>query len=204
MRRFRAPLIWAALALLLAVPVALAAGSPLLEWRRPIYIAAGLAGVVALCLTLLQPLLAAGLLPGLPLRPGRQAHRAVGVLLVASVILHVAGLWVTSPPDMVDALLFRAPTLFSAFGVIAMWALFGAACLAAFRRPLRQRLPYRTWRLAHTCLAVTVVVGSVAHAALIVGTMETVSKLVLCAAALLATGWAVAELRGWRGRTRRG
>lgn len=204
MRKFRAPLIWAALAVLLTVPVVLAANSPLLQWRQPIYVAAGLAGVVALCLAVLQPLLAAGLLPGLPLRPGRQVHRAVGIALVATVILHVAGLWISSPPDMVDALLFRAPTLFSAFGVIAMWALFGAACLAAFRRSLRQRLPYRTWRLAHTCFAVTVVLGSVAHALLIIGTMETVSKIVLCAAALLATGLALAELRGWRNRPRRG
>ena len=48
-----------------------------------------------------------------------------------TVIVHVAGLWLTSPPDVIDVLLFRSPTPFSAWGAIAMWAVFAAALWAA-------------------------------------------------------------------------
>ncbi|MGP6089985.1 ferric reductase-like transmembrane domain-containing protein [Antarctobacter jejuensis] len=191
MRRLSAPLIWAALALAIAVPAGLALGSPLLAWRQRVYIIAGFAGVLGLCLILLQPLLAGGKLPGLPLRRGRQVHRVTGALLVLAVVVHVAGLWLTSPPDVVDALLFRSPTPFSPFGVVAMWALFGAALLAALRR--RLRLPYRAWRSAHTTLAVVIVTGTVLHALLIEGTMETLSKAVLCGLTALATAGVVAQ-----------
>jgi len=37
---------------------------------------------------------------------------------------------------MIDALLFTSPTPFSPFGVIAMWAIFAVALLAALRRRL--------------------------------------------------------------------
>ena len=76
-----------------------------------------------------------------------------------AVVIHVGGLWFTSPPDMIDALLFRSPTPFSPFGVIAMWAIFAVALLAAFRRRLRPR----TWRIAHMLLAIVIVAGSVVH-----------------------------------------
>ena len=68
------------------------------------------------------------------------------------VVVHVGGLWITSPPDMIDALLFTSPTPFSPFGVIAMWAIFAVAVLAAFRR----RLGLRTWRIAHMSLAAAI------------------------------------------------
>ena len=48
---------------------------------------------------------------------------------------------------MIDALIFTSPTPFSPFGVIAMWAIFAVALLAAFRRRLGLRP--RTWRIAH-------------------------------------------------------
>ena len=107
-------LIWTALGAAIAVPIAAAATSPLLAWRDPVYIAAGFAGIVAMASLLLQPLLVGGYLPGLPAPRGRRVHRAIGGILVAAVALHVAGLWVTSPPDVVDVLLFRSPTPFSA------------------------------------------------------------------------------------------
>jgi predicted ferric reductase len=198
MPRVRAILIWAALAAAIAVPVLAAAASPLLQWREPVYIAAGFAGVVAMVLLLLQPLLIGGILPGISVFRSRRLHRLVGVLLVAAIVVHVAGLWITSPPDMVDALLLRAPTLFSFFGVIAMWALFAAALMAAFRRRLRLRPG--TWRIAHASLAVVVVAGSVVHAMLIVGTMETVTKAALCALVVLATARVMAGLPGRAGR----
>lgn len=187
----RAALVWAGLALAVGVPLAVAATSPLLAWREPIYIAAGLAGVVGLGLLLVQPLLAAGLLPGLRMRPSRRLHAVVGAALVVAVVAHVAGLWITSPPDVVDALLFRSPTPFSAWGVVAMWAVFGAALLAL----LRPRLRLLLFRLCHVTLAAVVVVGTVVHAWLVDGTMGTVSKAVLCLLVLAAAAWAVREAR---------
>jgi len=81
---------------------------------------------------------------------------------------------------MIDALLFESPTPFSPFGVIAMWAIFAVALLAAFRR----RLGLRTWRIAHMVLASVIVVGTVVHGMLIEGAMETVSKAAFCALVL--------------------
>src|SRR3954469_20855209 len=166
------PLIWAALATAICVPIAAAAASPLLAWRGPLYIKAGFAGIFALGLMLVQPLLAGGTLPGLSGFRGRRVHRWIGGALVVAVVIHVVGLWITSPPDMIDALLFASPTPFSPFGVIAMWAIFAVVLLAFFRR----RLGLRTWRIVHMPLAAVIVVGTVAHAMLIEGAMETVSK----------------------------
>lgn len=199
-KRFaRVTLIWASLTTAIAVPIAAAAASPLLAWRGPVYIVAGFAGVVGLGLMLVQPLLIGGYLPGLSAQLGRQVHRWTGGLLVAAVVIHVGGLWITSPPDVVDALLFSSPTPFSNWGVIAMWAIFAAALLAAFRRWLRLRP--RTWRIAHTLLAAVIVVGTVVHALLIEGTMEIVSKAALCALVLAATLKVLAELRVWAKRS---
>ena len=115
-----------------------------------------------------------------------------------AIVVHVAGLWITSPPDMIDALLFSSPTPFSPWGVIAMWAIFAVALLAALRRRLGLRL--RTWRIAHTSLAVVIVLGSVVHGMLVEGTMETMSKAALCALVLGATIKVMVDLRVWRKR----
>lgn len=187
---------WTALVLALAVPVVLAANSPLLAWRQPVYIAAGFAGVIAFALMVLQPLLAAGVLPGLGPGIGRRVHRGIGLALVTLILLHVAGLWITSPPDVIDALLFVSPTPFSDWGVIAMWSLFAAAALAGLRR--RFMLRPVTWRMGHTTLVTVAVLGSVLHAMLVDGTMETVSKTMLSVAALGATALAVWRLKVWR------
>lgn len=196
----RAVLIWLGVALAVTVPIAVAAASPLLQWRDPIYIAACFAGIVALALVFAQPLLAGGYLPGVSIRKGRRVHSFVGVLLVSAVLVHLVGLWITSPPDVVDALLFRSPTPFSVWGVLAMWAVFAAAILAALR--LRLRLSPRIWRLGHTGLAVVTVIGSVVHALLIEGTMGTGSKVLLCALVLAATLKVVLDLRSWTLLTR--
>lgn len=194
--RVHRTLIWAAFVTAIAIPIAAAAASPLLAWRDPIYIAAGFAGVIAMACLLVQPFLAAGYLPGLSGLRGRRVHRWVGGSLVLAVVIHVAALWVTSPPDVIDALLFASPTPFSAWGVIAMWAVFAAAFLAAVRR--RVRLQPRTWRRAHTAFAAIVVVASVVHAMLIEGTMETLSKMALCVLVLAATLKALSDLRVWK------
>jgi predicted ferric reductase len=196
MRFFRGTLIWVALAIAICVPVAAATVSPLLEWRDPLYILAGFAGIIALGLVLVQPLLIGGYLPGIPAYRGRRAHLWIGGALVVAVVIHVAGLWITSPPDMIDALLFVSPTPFSPFGVIAMWAIFAVAILAVIRRRLR----LQTWRIAHMSLAVVIVVGSVVHGMLIEGTMETMSKAALCALVVLATAKVMVDLRVWRRR----
>jgi hypothetical protein len=191
-------LIWAALALAIGVPIAAAAMSPQLEWRGPIYILAGFAGMIALGLVLVQPLLIGGYLAPLSAYRGRRVHHWIGGALVVAVVVHVAGLWVTSPPDMIDALTFASPTPFSPFGVVAMWAIFAVALLAALRGRLGLRL--RTWRIAHIPLAVIIVVGSVVHAMLIEGTMETVTKAALCMLVLGATMKLLADL--WMRRKR--
>ncbi len=188
----RNSLVWCALAATFAVPIGAAAASPLLAWRDPVYIVAGFAGIFAMGLLVVQPLLAGGLLPGVLRLRSRQVHRGVGAILVVAVMVHVAALWITSPPDVIDALLFASPTPFSAWGVIAMGALFAAALMATLRRRLRLRP--RTWRLAHTGLAVVIVVGSVVHAMLIEGTMETMSKALLCVVVLMVTGKVVIDL----------
>lgn len=172
-------LAWAAVAAALVVPVAVAAASPLLAWREPVYVAAGFAGIIALGLLLLQPLLAGAYLPGLSPRQARRLHGWVGAGVAAAVVVHVVALWITSPPDVIDALLFQSPTPFSAWGVIAMWAVFAAGLLAAFRQRLGLRL--KVWRICHVSLAVVIVVGSIVHTLRIDGTMGTVSKLALCA-----------------------
>jgi len=185
-KRAHAILIWGALAIAVIVPVFLAADSPLLAWRRPAYIAAGFAGVIAMTLLLIQPLLAGGYLPGLPKPHGRRVHRLIGSALVLAVIVHVVGLWLT----------FVSPTPFSAWGVIAMWAVFASALLAIFRRRLR----LRTWRLGHTALIVVTVACSVVHALLIEGTMETITKTMLCILAVLTTAKTIYDLRVWARR----
>lgn len=201
MRSARAVLIGAGVAAAFAVPIALSLTSELLEWRGPVYIGAGIAGMIALGLLLVQPLLIAGYLPGLSSYRGRRVHHWIGGTLVVAVLVHVAGLWFTSPPDMIDALLYRSPTPFSPWGVTAMWAIFAVAVLAVFRR----RLGLRTWRLVHMPLAVVIVVGSVVHAMLVEGTMEIMSKAALCAVVVVAAikvmvdQWVVRRQRTTRG-----
>ncbi len=178
-------LIWVAVTTVAIGPVLLSLASPLLAWRQPIYILAGVAGVISLSILLIQPLLAGGLLPGVPKSRARTYHRYLGIALLVAVLIHVAGLWITSPPDVVDALLFTSPTPFSAWGVIAMWALFCTAIVAALRKTLK--LSWRSWRIVHTVLAVVIVGCTVLHAVLIDGTMEVLSKYALCAFVVAAS-----------------
>jgi len=189
----RSVLIWGGLLVALIVPIVAAANSPQLAWREPIYIAAGFAGIVGLALMLLQPLLARAVLPGLPMVQSRRMHRWIGGALTLAVVVHIVGLWITSPPDVIDVLLFASPTPFSVWGALAMWAVFLTAVLAALRRRLRLRP--KTWRRLHMGLAVVLVGGTIIHAVQIQGTMETLTKTVLCAAVALATLIAVLNLR---------
>lgn len=195
----RTVLIWTALTAALAIPIAIASISPLLAWREPVYIVAGFAGIIAMALLLIQPLLIGGYLPGLSINNSRVGHRFIGASLVLAVLIHVGALWITSPPDVIDALTFTSPTPFSLWGVIAMWAVIVAALLAAFRR--RLRLQPRHWRIGHTALAVIIISTSVLHAILIEGTMETTSKVALCIFLIIATFKAIIDLRIWVNRS---
>ena len=135
---------------------------------------------------------------GISLRHARLSHRWIGAGLLLAVIVHVGALWITSPPDVVDALFFVSPTPFSAWGVIAMWAVFASALLAILRRHIRLRL----WRTAHQSSAVIIVTGTIVHALQIDGTMEPVSKVALCTVVALATGLAIAKMLGWKVRNK--
>jgi predicted ferric reductase len=194
----RAILIWTALAVTICFPLVLAATSPFHAWRSPAYIVGGFAGIVALCLMLIQPLLARGWLPGIAGYRGRRIHQWTGIALVAAVALHVVGLGIASPPDMFDALLFASPTAFSVWGVVAMWTVFASGLLAAVRR--RSTLTPRIWRRAHMILAGVIVISSVIHGLLIEGTMEVMSKIALCVIVVAAVATAATDRRLWKRR----
>lgn len=168
----------------MTLPLAFAALSPLLAYRDVPYIAAGLAGAAVLAGLLVQPLLGLGALPQLSATRARRLHRIIGPLIGLGVLVHVGGLYLTSPPDTVDALLLVSPTPFSVWGVLAMVGVIFAVALAG----MRKRLGLRRWRMVHYGVTSVIVLGSVIHALLISGTMEFWSKLALCIAVLLTTG----------------
>ncbi|APE42888.1 ferric reductase [Sulfitobacter alexandrii] len=192
---------WAAVTLAALIPVGLIWTSPYLAGRAPVYIAAGVAGATALAVLLVQPLLAGNYLPGLSAAAARRWHRRMGAVLCAAVIVHIGGLYLTSPPDTLDALMLVSPTPFSVYGVMAMWALVATVALVALRR----LLPLRStqWKVLHNLLAAVVVLGSIVHALLIEGTMETRSKWVLCIAIACVTGFAILHLRLVKSRAAR-
>ncbi|MEO0919724.1 MAG: ferric reductase [Pseudomonadota bacterium] len=177
------------------VSLAAAAFSPFLQWRDPVYWAASFSGILALVIMLFQPLLVTGILPLHSNFNGRRVHRNLGVLLLVMIAIHVSTLWLTSPPDVIDALLLVSPTPFSLWGVIAMWAIIGAAAVVALRHGLKLR--FITWQRIHLALTAIAVAGTIAHALLIDGIMEQVSKVALCTSAGLAL---VAGLRARRKR----
>jgi len=194
MKHARSVLVWIALAALVVVPFIAAANSPLLAWRQPVYIVAGFAGIAALVLLLLQPLLAIAYLPGILPQTSKKIHRWTGSSLVILVVCHVVGLWITSPPDVIDALLFTSATPFSVWGVVAMWSIFVAAGLVVIRR----QLPWkpRMWHYVHLTLVTITVLGTVVHAMKIEGTMEIFSKAVLCFFVVFALTIAVLKRLG--------
>ncbi|NJM84462.1 MAG: ferric reductase [Tabrizicola sp.] len=198
-RRFLALLIWPALALVLVVPVAIAASSPFLPSRSFAYVVASFAGILSLGLLLCQPLLAAGYLPGLP--QARRWHRLLGTGIIIAVLLHIGGLYLTSPPDTIDALLLVSPTPFSVYGVIALCGILLTALLVALRR--KSGLPHSAWRIIHNAVAAVVVLATIIHAVQIEGLMGQVSKLVLCIALATATIVALVDVHLLGPRRRR-
>ena len=92
MTMVRAIAVWAALILVIGITIAAAAFSPQLAWRQPPYIIVGFAGIVALAILLVQPLLIGGYLQGLGIVQSRRTHRWLGGLLVVAILIHVGGL----------------------------------------------------------------------------------------------------------------
>ena len=167
--------------------------SPFLAGRNPAYIIASASGIVCLSLFVLQPILAALYLPGLNGPRARTWHRVTGSAIVLAVLLHVGGLYVSSPPDALDALLLTSPTPFSVYGVIALWGVLLTAALVAFRKRLPLR--YSTWRIAHNAIAFIIITATVIHALQIEGTMEPVSKWMICIGVLAITTLILLDLR---------
>lgn len=186
-------LCWVGVIAVMVVPVAIAAFSPYLASRSVAYVVGGFAGIVCLSAFFLQPLLPADYLPGTMGPAGRRMHRWIGAAIVLAVALHVAGLYVTSPSDTMDALLLVSPTPFSVYGVTAMWGVVVTTILVLFRRRLRRR--YAIWRLVHNVVGAVVVVATVVHALQIEGAMEPVSKWMLCLAVVVSTSVALLDLR---------
>lgn len=180
---------WLLLFLVAALAVSafgLAAASPLQKGREVVWIFGGLTGVLALTLLLVQPLLTTGLVPA---RPGRRIHRWLGPAILSLAMAHVWGLWLYSPDDIADALLLRAPTPFSAWGVASLAGLMAAGFVPALRR----RMFYRLWKPLHLGLALVGAISAVIHAWMIFGAMEPVSKALLCVAILASLAVAVAS-----------
>ena len=198
MTRIRSKLIWLAVGIAILAPIVAAATSPLLPYRSAVYIGSGFAGIIAMALMLAQPLLAGGYLPGFSRYRALRTHLWIGSAIVAAVILHVVGLYLTSPPDVIDALTFNSPTPFSNWGVIAMWAIFVVALMVALRE--RIGLRPRAWRVAHSCLVAIIVICTVVHAFLIEGTMEIATKIVLSALLVIAAVNVIVDLRQRRSR----
>jgi predicted ferric reductase len=176
------PFAWLLIGAVVAVPVIVAAASPLQASRDEIWVLGGMSGVVALALLFLQPVLIGRfrLLKGLQ---ERRWHRWIGAAIVMLVAIHIGGLYVTSPEDITDALLLVSPTPFALYGVIGLAGVILTTALALFRK----RLADGVWQIAHTILAVAIVGGSVVHALLIEGAMGETTKLVLCLFLVAAT-----------------
>lgn len=199
---------WFVLLVVVLGPIVVALASPLQDSREFIYVVGGIAGVVALSLLLVQPLLAMGYLSGVNAARQRRWHANSGTLLVAAIALHIGALYITSPDDIADALLLRSATSFSIYGVIGLTGVALLATLVLARH--RIGISYNRWKTLHVVIAIIVVIASVVHTLWIQGAMGLVSKWVLCATVLIATGFAVYRLnkpqavfsrsrkRGWR------
>ena len=199
-RRIARPLVWLASAGLVALPLLVAGTSPLQEGREPIWILGGLAGVAAMPLLVIQGLLPTGRLARLA--PSLRWHRVLGYGVLLAVLVHVGALYLYSPEDITDALLFLAPA-YSKFGVIAAWCLVFAVLVAVLRR--RLGLGHATWRIVHGLLALITVGTAVAHTVMAYGAFDGVVETLTCVAALLATSLALLHqtvLAPWRAKAR--
>jgi predicted ferric reductase len=191
--RLTAFFLWGVVIAAMVVPIALATTSPYLTYRGPLYIAAGFAGIVAMSLFVLQPLLACPVRALIAPATARRWHRIIGASILILILAHVVGLYFVSPPDTIDASLLRAPTWFSLFGVVALWGAVLTALLAMTRLKLPMRP--RSWKRLHQSIASIVVIATALHAIQIEGAMEVMSKTLLAGTIVAATVFAARRYR---------
>jgi hypothetical protein len=175
-------------AALLVGPAAAALASPLQVGRDAGWVLGAVAGAVALSLLAVQAALPTPWLDGVLARPWSALHRAVGLAVAAVVLAHMAGLYLSSPDDVRDALLLRAPT-YSRLGVLSAWTVGLSIALALARR--RLGLTYSDWQILHSALAVAIVTTAVGHTVMIRGTLDGPAELLACGAALVAVSAAI-------------
>jgi hypothetical protein len=96
--RLTAFFLWGVVIAAMVVPIALATTSPYLAYRGPLYIAAGFAGIVAMSLFVLQPLLACPVRALIAPATARRWHRIIGASILILILAHVVGLYFVSPP----------------------------------------------------------------------------------------------------------
>jgi predicted ferric reductase len=97
--RLTAFFLWGVVIAAMVVPIALATTSPYLAYRGPLYIAAGFAGIVAMSLFVLQPLLACPVRALIAPATARRWHRIIGASILILILAHVVGLYFVSPPQ---------------------------------------------------------------------------------------------------------
>ncbi len=191
---------WLLLGACVAAPLLIATQSPLLAWRDPIYIASSFAAILGMGLMLVQPALVGGVLVPRDARKARALHRVIGVALLGVVLAHIAGLWITSPPDVIDVLLFRSPAPFSLWGALALWTLVLAGSAALLRK--RLRLPPWLFRRGHAALTGAAVLCTVLHVVLIEGLLPLWLKAAVSFLLVGVVGYAVWSLRLLKRRAR--
>ena len=182
--------LWAALAAVVALPLALALTDFHLEAAPAALVLSTAAGALAVSALVLQPLLATG---------GRiGAHRVLGAVALALVLAHVAGLFVVAPDDALFAMSPDGPTR-ARMALIATIALIGAVALGV----LRGRLPLAggSWRILHAFLAVLVIALGLGHAVLTDGALDGIGTPLLLGLGTIALAAVVAAHVA---RTRRG
>lgn len=175
------PLLWVALALIVAMPLAASLLSPLQAGRAVPWVWGTLAGVAALSLLVVQLLLPSGWSYRALYAQNLRWHRRLGLVVTGLVVTHIGGLYLYSPDDIGDALVLQAPT-YSRLGVLAAWCMVLSVGLALARR----RLPLQRddWQIMHSTLAVAITGLAVGHVVMLEGTLDGPVEWVLCAAAV--------------------
>ena len=182
--------LWAALAAVVAVPLALALTDFHLEGAPAALVLSTAAGALAVSALVLQPLLAG--------RGRIGPHRMLGAVALVLVLAHVAGLFVVAPDDALFAMSPDGPTR-ARMALIATIALVAVVALGVGHG----RLPIgaASWRILHAFLAVLVIALGIGHAVLTDGALDGIGTPLLLGLGLLALA-AVAAAHV--ARTRRG
>ena len=168
----------AAVAAVVAVPLALALTDAHLAPGPPALVVSTAAGALAASALALQPLLAArarGSAAGLARRRLRR-HQVLGLTALVLVLVHVGGLFAVEVDDTLFAFSPDGPTR-ARMAVIATLALAGVVALGLARG--RVGLADGTWRALHAYLAVLAIALGIGHALLTDGALDGLGTPVL-------------------------